>query len=126
MKQALLIGLAASLVATGAASQTKPKPLKPPHPATSLAKFEDGDQAARAGTALYNELNKSQPLPIVGGTVIQDTISNMGAGQTPIDAWKDASESNSGLATWRAGDEAGSKLVDVTCPNSETCLIDEP
>lgn len=59
--------------------------------------ISDGEAGARAGTLLYNQLNPTNPLPITGGSVIPDTVTNMGAGQGLGEAWSNAARSNSGL-----------------------------
>lgn len=59
--------------------------------------IESGEAGARAGTLLYNHLNPDKQLSLSGGSVVQDTFKNMGAGQSPGKAWSNAAESNSGL-----------------------------
>lgn len=58
-----------------------------------------GEAGARAGTALYNTINPDRPLPNSGGSVVQDTVRNMGAGQSLKEAWQNAAESNAGASS---------------------------
>lgn len=61
----------------------------------SYDSITDGGAAAQAGTNVFNAFNQDTPLPNSGGNVVQDTIYNLGAGQSFSEAWQNASDSNS-------------------------------
>ena len=63
--------------------------------AGSSETITSGEAGSRAGTSLYNSFNKDHPLPNSSGSVVQDTMKNMGAGKSAKEAWKRAAESNS-------------------------------
>ena len=69
----------------------------------------DGSAGARAGTAVYNSVNPSAPLPAPSSddAVIRGALRNMGAGQDVKEAWRNAAETESGNASRSSGDGKG-------------------
>lgn len=58
---------------------------------------QSGEAGAKVGTILYNTVNPKTPLPLSSGNVVPDTVKNLGAQQSPKDAWSNSAKSNSGL-----------------------------
>lgn len=68
-------------------------------PYEAFDSVNDGSAAARLGTVIYNSMHPDQqqlPVHDGDGAVIKETIQNLGAGNTPKNAWRKAAESQSG------------------------------
>lgn len=66
---------------------------------SGVAQADNGENGAKIGTAIYNTMNPTRPLPMPQSDnhVFKQTLQNLGAGQKLGPAWQNAAQSAAGV-----------------------------